>query len=911
MPIYSGSVSHPDRQDRSAVEAGQPPAVPAGGTAPPEGPVLPGSEAAAEPERGGTERPDDIWASAGGWELDGATAEPPTADPPVEAPADAAPAPATPDTEDAADAAPSVDGRADDDTQVLRRAAGPGPLARAGAGFARTGQRLLGRVGPAGGSPATGSAAAGRSANRRTATTASPQDVAGSALARLTTLPVLLVIAWLLPGLPLLLAGEFVPIPMLLISAPLFVALVANGLRVVPASWPRLIPGRGRDRGWEAWFGLMATVAVAAGFAAWQLVEHSESVVVLRGQGAYLQTGYWLAQHGALPIPQSLHAFGGARAGLSFASLGFFAHGTSVVPSFTSGLPMLLAGGFWAQGVPGAAAIGPVLGGLAVLSFGGLAGRLAGPQWAPAGAVVLGLALPEQYASRSSLAETVVQVLLFGGLCLLIDSLTLRTKPLAARWRPADGWRSWLSAGRWADWLTPERTMAGLAGLALSLGVLASLDSLAYLIAVIPVAGLLVAARRPGAIPFCIGVVIGTGYGLVDGYVLSRPFLDSVSDSMKIIGILACWLTALTIVAVQLLRGPRTRAWVRRTAAKWAAPWLPAAGGLLVVAALIGFAVRPYIETVHGTPSLAVYHFIASLQRLQGLPLDPTRTYAEDSLYWVIWYVGLPTLLLGGFGVALLMRQCLRALLTWKDPSGSWRNWALPLAIICAASVGVLWQPNIVPDQPWASRRLLITVLPGLILGALWAAAWLTGHARERGARRVTASVAGVFCVMALVVPTAATTFGAGFLHTGRSGGLRPSAQGMAFKRTGAGELTAVEQLCASIRRNSSVVIIDRTIAEQFTQVIRGMCDVPVASMTGQTTAAVSAVIQGIQGAGRHPVLLGSRPGQLTAFGGSPVRVLDLVTAQDAHDLTSPPTAPSKVHFEIWMLAPQSAAVGA
>src|SRR5262249_36731542 len=114
----------------------------------------------------------------------------------------------------------------------------------------------------------------------------SQEDAAGSALARLTTLPALLIMAWLLPGLPLLLAGDFVPIPMLLISAPLLGALVVNGLRVVPSAWPRLIPGAPRARGWTSWFGLMGTVAVAAGFAAWQLVEHSESAIVLRAQGA-------------------------------------------------------------------------------------------------------------------------------------------------------------------------------------------------------------------------------------------------------------------------------------------------------------------------------------------------------------------------------------------------------------------------------------------------------------------------------------------------------------------------------------------------------------------------------------------------------------------------------------------------
>ncbi len=71
--------------------------------------------------------------------------------------------------------------------------------------------------------------------------------------------------------------------------------------------------------------------------------------------------------------------------------------------------------------------------------------------------------------------------------------------------------------------------------------------------------------------------------------------------------------------------------------------------------------------------------------------------------------------------------------------------------------------------------------IPGLILGALWAASWLARRARDRGAQPVTAAVAGLFCVAAMLVPTVATTFGVGLSHSGRSGGLRPVAQGLAL----------------------------------------------------------------------------------------------------------------------------------
>jgi hypothetical protein len=338
---------------------------------------------------------------------------------------------------------------------------------------------------------------------------------AGSAFAQLTVLPVILVMAWLLPGLPLLLAGSFVPAAMLLISAPLAVALVVYGLRRVPGRWPLALPAARAERRWTAWWGLAGTSVVAAGFGAWQLHVNSESVIVSRDPGAYLQSGYWIAQHGTLAIPESLAAFGGAHPGLSFSSIGFFPHGTSVLPSGMSGLPMLIAGGFWIHGLSAAAAMSPILGALAILAFGGLAGRLAGPQWAPAAALVLGFTLPEQYTSRSAFSETLMQLLLISGLCLLTDSLT---------WESAGGDTGAAPMPRgWPRWLTPGRALAGLAGLALGLSVLAQADALLYLLPVIPLSGVLLAGHRRQAPPFILGLVAGIAYGIADGYLGSRP----------------------------------------------------------------------------------------------------------------------------------------------------------------------------------------------------------------------------------------------------------------------------------------------------------------------------------------------------------------------------------------------------
>ncbi len=750
-------------------------------------------------------------------------------------------------------------------------------------------------------------------------------------------LPAILVMAWVLPGLPLLLARVFLPVPMLLIAAPLAVALVSGGLRHVPARWPRTLPGASSgaasaprpDRGWSAWWGLAGTVAVAAGFALWQFLFNSESVIVLRDPGAYLQTGYWIAQHGSLPIPQSLASFGGAHPGLGFSSIGFYSRGSSVVPGLMSGLPLLLAGAFWVHGISAAAAMGPILGGLAVLAFGGLVGRLAGPQWAPAGALVLGFTLPEQYTSRASFSETATQVLLFGGLCLVADALTLgdsRQDPTALQVPEApDGSapggsapggsapgvpsgtgvaRRWLRAGGQTRRFTPQRAMMGLGGLALGLSAVMRIDGLLDVLPAIPFIGILLVRRSTTVFAFCIGLTVGAGYGLADGYLLARPFLDALHPMPELIGLIAAWLVAMTLAGVEMLRLPGFRASLQKLAAARPLRWLPEAGGLLAVVALIGLVVRPYLQTVREQASRAVAGYVTNLQRLEHLPVDPGRLYAEDTLYWVIWYVGLPAVLLGGFGVALLVRRCLAALLSWRDPSGAVRIWALPVMVICCGSAAVLWQPDTVPDQPWASRRLVPLVLPGLILCAIWASAWLRQRARSRGASRTAASVVAAFCVAALLVPTVATTFGLGLTHAGQGGSLRPSADGLALKRTGQGEVGAVNELCSSLGPSASVLILDRLVAAQFTQVIRGMCGVPVAWMTGQSPQAVQDVLSGIGRAARRPVLLGARPSELSPYGGSPVRVLDLSTSQDPHTLTQPPTALGSAHYVIWMSAP-------
>ena len=708
------------------------------------------------------------------------------------------------------------------------------------------------------------------------------------ALALVTDMPVIVLVAWLIPGVLLLLAHRFLPAPMVLISVPLAVALTILVARELPGRWPAMeatgtgqVPetkdAKPRGRAWAAWWGLGGTIAIAGVFAAWQLIENSAQLIVSRDPGAYAQFAYWIAEHGSLPIPASAAAFGGAHPGLTFASFGFASHNGAVAPGLTAGLPIVLALGMWVHGVTGAAVISPLLGALGIVAVGGLTARLAGPQWAPAGALLLALTVPQMYTSRSAFSVTLAQVLLFGGLCLVVDSFSSQRRI----------------------------TLAGLGGLALGLTVLAGTGFLLMLLPVIVVAGALLAGRRPQAIPLTAGWLVGVIGGLAAGIVLDDPALSTTTPSFRIIGILAGGLAVVTAagVAIGLVGPARERA--RKLLGARPLRWLPEAGAILVIAAAIGLVIRPYVQKVHGPAS----PYIAALQRLQGLPIDPGRLYAENTPYWVIWYLGVPALLLGLAGLAMVTRLCLRALITWRDPAGVARAWALPVAIIGWGLFAVLWQPFTVPDQPWASRQLVPVVLPGLIVLAVWVAAWMIGRAHARGARTSAVAVATACFVVAMAVPAAAITFGIA-LSQPADPATRLALSGLAFRTTGAGEVAAVEQLCGALPSHSSVVILDKVAARAFAQVVRGNCGLPSGIVTSTAPGEVSTIIGGIERAGRHPVLLATKAAELTPYGAAPREIVNLSTQQDAHLLTRPATSTWPVQYTLWMAQPGGTVLG-
>ena len=792
--------------------------------------------------------------------------------------------------------------------------------------------------------------------------------LAARLFAAVTQLPALLVMAWLLPAAALLIAGRLLPDPVVIIFVPLAVALCFFSMRQLPESWPRFAPGpdtasaqpspesqpslesqppperqplpetqpppetrqfpayeRVPVPGWS----VVLTGVIAAGFTVWQAMERSTQLIVARGPGVYLQYAYWIAHHSAARIPVSAADFGGLAPGLSFASPGFLASGSSsLVPGAMPGLPLVLTAAFWTAGIGGALLTGPVLGGLAIVSFAGLAGRLAGARRAPGAALVLAVALPQQFVSRTTLGEPLIQILLFGGLCLAADSLAL-PPPARGLHADPDSWR----------WRIPWQamTLACFGGLAIGLTTLVNVGALAIVLPLFPVLAIMFVARMPQAATFAAGLLAGIGYGVAAGSRLARPYLSTLRVPLHDIGLAAAGFGIATAL-IAPLAFPATRGLARR-AVSWRMPVMGLSGAthrvpvlsvilqglamLTPVALLTWFAVRPTAAVARGATDPFVIRFVAALQRLERLPVDGHRQYYEQSLNWVVWYLGLPCLLLACIGFALLGRRCVRALLSWRGSAPAARAWGMPLLVIGWSVAAVLWVPATLPDQPWASRRLVPVVLPGLICLAVWVCSRVRLRAAELGAGRIVGSIVSLCCVLALGLPAAVTTFDPGYTSNSAggagsgavpgapagasSGTKRMAARGMAFRPTYRGELKAVAGLCTAIGPNASVIIVDRTTAASFTQVVRGMCGSPAARMDGAPAGSVEQVINAIERVGRRPVLLGATPGAVTLVGAVPQRALHLSTKGDAHALTGPPAAPWALTYTVWLASPAGA----
>jgi hypothetical protein len=716
-----------------------------------------------------------------------------------------------------------------------------------------------------------------------------------------------------------------------LVALPVLLVLAVAGWRVV-----RLVPAKPAP----VW-ATAVTVLLALCFAVWAGWTHSEQVVLRRDGGTYALFAQWLATRHGLPVDAHLPAFGGPAAlgvpGFTLASPGFFqaagAGGATVLPQFLLGAPAAFSIGWWATGGwDGLFLVPAVLGGLGLLAAGGVAARIVGPRWAPLAVAALGLTQPVLHAARTTFSEPPALVLVLGAAAVAVDAVERDRADLGAL------------AG----------ALAGLAGIV-------RVDSLREVALLVPACLLLALRGSRAAVPMAAAALLSSVAAAVPAALLSRPYLRLVAGSLVPLIAGAIGLTVLSLGVLILARRrhqvpvadvglaeemrlpDQPRLAERVTSPAEPAPpsgasgapgrpevhdrrdlhdrhnmhdrrglhdqrergrWAPVVVGGLVAAVGLLLASRPWWSVVRQSPDDPAVGYLASLQRQQGLPVDGTQTYAEQSLTWVAWYVGPVAIVLAW---AALVVASARATGWWLDSrprtdggrAVARPGWLIPTAVGLGSTVLTLYRPGITPDHPWADRRLVVTVLPTIVLAAVAAVALLVRAARRRAPAPILALTA-VAGIAALLVPAGIATVPVAAVATER------------------GEPAAAAAVCHRLQPQDVVVALgggdrdggsDRSTNE-WPPVVRGVCGHPSAVLltpAERVPASLDRLAAMAARAGGRLVVLAavdgatSPPPVLTRLGLHPVRAVTMRTTEDPRWLTRPARGVVSLPVEVWI----------
>lgn len=453
----------------------------------------------------------------------------------------------------------------------------------------------------------------------------------------------------------------------------------------------------------------------------------SEYLLVVRDPGFLTLSGLWLTDHPSTDIPV-LGADAAAAVQpnmLPDASQAWNLRDGFVQPQGAKMLPATIAMGGWIAGEWGVLGANIVVGAVGLLAVYALGRRLLGPMVALAPMVALGLTVAHIALSRSAYSEP----------------LTLLTVIAGVTW-------AW-------DGLRHSRTAPVVAG-----AVVAGASAL------IRIDGALFAA---GAI---VGIVVALALSSADRWWRVRTAIIAVAAQAftVAVGYLSLWRWS-EAYADRL--GPQTLTLIKAYAVVavvlllWAAAWIPAvradrlltapvrvlgrtgarvAGGV-VIAGMLVLASRPLWTTVHRGTDNDVDTFtnnvVAAFQQAQGMPIDPTRTYAESTVSWISYYISWPLVLLAFLGLGLATSWMLRGR----------GEWAALLGATLAPSLLYFWKPEIVPDHIWAIRRFEPMTLPAFVLAAAVAAMWLVRRVRDPRRQR-TAKLWAVWLIVLLPVST-------------------------------------------------------------------------------------------------------------------------------------------------------------
>jgi hypothetical protein len=580
---------------------------------------------------------------------------------------------------------------------------------------------------------------------------------------------------------------------------------------------------------------------------------------------------------------------------------------------------VLLSIGGWLAGVSGVLHANAVIGAFALLAFAGLAARLVGARWAPLAVLALAFVQPELDVMRATYSEPAGQLILLGGLAIALDAF-VAGELIPGLWpRRAAGTPSRAAA------LAPNLAANGLfvGGLVLGLVFVVRIDAVADLFPLVPFVGWLAYHRILGWKRFVGGLLLGLAFGGFDCLFLTYPYAQHVGSDLAKVGVgfvaLSLWTCAAFVLARWRQRrdaggGPWRKsewrwrigliaavvvvgilsgflpllAWIRGVRRR-----LPLVAGAGVFLIGLFFFLRPHLMTMRANPASGGANYVEQVQRFLHMPVDPTRSYYEQATRWLSWYLGWGTLALALIGACWL---------AYEQVAGRLRVWA-PVFLVCFGSaVWVLLVPSITPDHPWADRRFVPVVLPGLVLFAIMAVvpviafianrssrAWMSESSGARPAiLGAVQGAVGALAVLVIAVP----------VWTG--------SREVIYTKTEVGEPTLVHQVCAQLRPGDVVIAVGGRARSEWPGTMKVMCGANVGYLDNDGDLTELAQIDAqVQADGGRLMLLAESENDKNAaqfeaaWPDKPTA--SLITSEATHTLVTRPGRPTKFLTEMWL----------
>lgn len=595
---------------------------------------------------------------------------------------------------------------------------------------------------------------------------------------------------------------------------------------------------------------------VLAWTALWVLVNafgRAEYLIVSRDPGFLTLTGMWLVDHPStdIPVGPALDAASHHWASLADAEQAWNLRGTMIQPQGAKMLPALISVFGWLAGSEGVLIANVLIGGAGILAVYLVARRFVPPAWAFIPAIALGVTVSHIALSRAAYTEPLTLLLVCAGLAWAWQGVESgRLGPLFA-----------------AGAATGATALVRIDGAAFAASALVAL-ALAIALGARLGADHGHAFRQRGLLVYTASQLAFTTLGYWSLWRWSEAYLDRLWPQTESILLLYGLSVAVAVLwGLTFTRAVRGERLVTAPVARLGRRG-PAAAAGITAAVLVVLASRPLWTTVHRGGTTEEDQFtnsvVGAFQQLQGLPYDPTRTYAESTVTWLSYYLTWPLIALATVGFAAAVWIALT-----KRP-----GWLLLVVGMLAPTMLYLLKPEIVPDQIWAIRRFEPAAMPAFVLaatlGAVAALAWWSRTQRLRGQSRQNSrdrSLAHVARLLLVLLP--ATTWISIKPHE-----EYPISVAMhVFTREMQGAKGQFEGLCEII--DGRPVILYGT-SSHFGP-IRVLCDVPVVLQLAEIAPASLAQIN--DDLGGNAILLTRSPEELEWSAPSSV-VLDAPTYQ-------------------------------